>query len=629
MVGARTAVGRSRHRSWRARWSTSPAGPTGSRRFTWHWRPGVSSPRIAPTGLGAVGIRGLPVRHLVAAHSPGGPVLAAAVAAAGGSRRPGGRLGRNRAWSILLGTIMTIALVTNLTYISTALAGLNEWTGDLDFLAPRYPQTLESRARFARHRAAERTPVPCWSARRPCSTSITVDLQYGLQPRDHRAPGQRQERSRVPRRPPATRNLTHIYVDWKEIQRHRKPGGYGFTDFVQPERFAALGRGGRARPTVATSALMQELYHDSLGLRPRSAFTSTDHSSVDIMDDLTVVTGGAGFIGSHLVAQLVDSGQQVRVIERPGAVSTISRRTAQVFFADIRDRAALWRGPWKEHAGSIIWRRIPICGFAIAASSKRSTIKGTINVLDAALAAGARADSSHQYREYPDQGECERADRREHRDFAGRRGGPLLPVEAAGRAICVFSGEQGAAGRRRQSDDAGRARRSRAVAADAADRRFLQGSLPATMDCTLNLIDVRDVALGLSRVMERGQPGRRYLLGHCNLTLDRSAGRAGRIDRRAGSALASPVFGGIAAAWVSELIADHLTGRAPKATLTGVRLAKRIMHFDASRSLAELGLEPRSIRESLADAIVWLRVDRSLPASRRRLAAVTAESSRV
>ena len=33
-------------------------------------------------------------------------------------------------------------------------------------------------------------------------------------------------------------HLTHIYVDWFEIQRHRKPGGYGFTNFVTPERFA-------------------------------------------------------------------------------------------------------------------------------------------------------------------------------------------------------------------------------------------------------------------------------------------------------------------------------------------------------------------------------------------------------
>ena len=48
---------------------------------------------------------------------------------------------------------------------------------------------------------------------------------------------------------------------------------------------------------------------------------------------------------------------------------------------------------------------------------------------------------------------------------------------------------------------------------------FCRGALPAMMDCTLNLIDVRDVALGLALVMERGKPGRRYLLGHANLTL--------------------------------------------------------------------------------------------------------------
>ena len=37
------------------------------------------------------------------------------------------------------------------------------------------------------------------------------------------------------------------------------------------------------------------------------------------MEPLTIVTGGAGFIGSHLVARLAGRGERVRVVERPGA----------------------------------------------------------------------------------------------------------------------------------------------------------------------------------------------------------------------------------------------------------------------------------------------------------------------
>ena len=78
---------------------------------------------------------------------------------------------RNRGWSILLGTILTIALVTNLTYISTALAGLNEWTGDLVFLRRDIPDDLESRRSPGSTPSCRRTPGRSWSARRRCSTS--------------------------------------------------------------------------------------------------------------------------------------------------------------------------------------------------------------------------------------------------------------------------------------------------------------------------------------------------------------------------------------------------------------------------------------------------------------------------
>jgi dihydroflavonol-4-reductase len=118
-------------------------------------------------------------------------------------------------------------------------------------------------------------------------------------------------------------------------------------------------------------------------------------------------------------------------------------------------------------------------------------------------------------------------------------------------------------------------------------------------------------------VMERGTPGRRYLLGGANLTLDQlllilSELTGVAVPRRH---VVYPL--GLAIAYASEFWADHVTGRAPRATVTGVRLTRRLMHFDPSRSLNELGLVPRPIRQALADAVVWLRRDELTDSARR------------
>jgi dihydroflavonol-4-reductase len=70
----------------------------------------------------------------------------------------------------------------------------------------------------------------------------------------------------------------------------------------------------------------------------------------------------------------------------------------------------------------------------------------------------------------------------------------------------------------------------------------------------------------------------------------------------------------LAAACLSEIIADVWTHRAPAATLTGVKLTRRRMHFDASASLKELGFQPRPIRSSLQEAVAWYRAIGWLPA---------------
>src|SRR5262249_14590635 len=113
---------------------------------------------------------------------------------------------------------------------------------------------------------------------------------------------------------------------------------------------------------------------------------------------------------------------------------------------------------------------------------------------------------------------------------------------------------------------------------------FCRGQLPARMDCTLNLVDVRDVAEGLARVMEKGQARRRYLLAGENLTLLGLFEVLSELTGRPVPRWRVPYAVGLAAAVVSEFWADHVTGRAPRASVTGVRLARRIMHFDPRRS---------------------------------------------
>ena len=57
------------------------------------------------------------------------------------------------------------------------------------------------------------------------------------------------------------------------------------------------------------------------------------------MPSTTVITGGAGFIGSHLVKLLVARGERVRVVDRPGAkFDHLPLDAIDVVPADIRDR---------------------------------------------------------------------------------------------------------------------------------------------------------------------------------------------------------------------------------------------------------------------------------------------------
>lgn len=317
-----------------------------------------------------------------------------------------------------------------------------------------------------------------------------------------------------------------------------------------------------------------------------------------------LVTGGAGFIGSHLVDALLRRGRRVRVLDRPGAGAHLPLERIDWRPGDIRDlecvRQAVAGCAEVYHlaANPNLWAQ-PRGLF------RQVNYQGTVNVLGAALAAGARRvlhTSTESILTRTRQDRPIREDQAvppddvlgpycrskylaERHAFAlARRGAPVLIVNPT---LPVGPGDRGRSPPTQMMLD------------------FCRGRRNEYLDAELNLIDVRDVAAGMIRAMEVGRPGRRYLLGHANLSIREVFARLAVLTGRPPPRWRVPYPVALVAACLSEIAADVWTHQPPAATLTGVQLTRRRMHFDASASLAELGLSPRPVEQSLADAVAW------------------------
>jgi dihydroflavonol-4-reductase len=135
-------------------------------------------------------------------------------------------------------------------------------------------------------------------------------------------------------------------------------------------------------------------------------------------------------------------------------------------------------------------------------------------------------------------------------------------------------------------------------------RHFLEsGRFQLYLDFTLNLVDVRDVAVGLILAMEKGRIGHRYLLGGDSVPLRQVLALMATATRR--RRLVIPVPGRLAelAAWMIELKADYVTRREPPATVEGVRIARRATALSIEKARRELGYAPRPVQPILQETI--------------------------
>lgn len=318
-----------------------------------------------------------------------------------------------------------------------------------------------------------------------------------------------------------------------------------------------------------------------------------------------LVTGGAGLIGSHLVRLLAERGAAVRVLDRPGVNPTnLAGLPVDLRAGDVRDPAAVSRALegcdtvfhlagdpnlWAPDEGMFYGVNTQGTRTVLDAAAKegvaRTVYTSTESILSLARATGSVTEDTE-----PCLGDMVGAYTRSKflaEQEAIRRARDGQPVVIVNPTLPVGPGDVNLTPPGRLILD------------------FLNGHVRGYIPCTLNFIDVRDVAIGHILAAERGRPGERYILGHENLSVAAFLALLAELTGLRAPRLRLPYWGGWVVALGMEGIAKLITKRRPMASRVGVRLARRSRPFDPSRAVRELGLQPRPVRQALADACAW------------------------
>jgi len=320
-----------------------------------------------------------------------------------------------------------------------------------------------------------------------------------------------------------------------------------------------------------------------------------------------LVTGATGFVGAHVARALVERGARVRCLARSAARRDLLEGLAvDVAEGDLTDEASLRRAmagiDTVFHCAADYRLYVPD-----PASMYATNVDGTRNVLAAAATAGVGrvvytstvgairpgprgrpSDETTPTRLTDMIGHYKKSKylaERVAEDWAGR--GSWVVIVSPSTPVGEGDLKPTATGQ---------------MIVD-----FLGGRIGAFVDTGLNLIDVRDVAVGHVLAAERGRPGERYVLGNENLTLEELLGRLAAIAGVPAPRLRLPHWVPLAFSAL-DTWGSRLVGRRPRVALDAVRMSRHRMFFASAKAVRELGLPQSPVDDALRRAVDWFRL---------------------
>jgi dihydroflavonol-4-reductase len=314
-----------------------------------------------------------------------------------------------------------------------------------------------------------------------------------------------------------------------------------------------------------------------------------------------LVTGGGGFIGQHLVTTLLAHGRRVRVLDlRPPRWSATSVQyvrgsilDSKLLEATLDDVEEVYHlaglpGMWAHHKNDFHLINAQGTAIVIAAARKRGVSRflhcSTESILfrPSCTASALAEDVSVTPDQMP--GAYTRSKMLgEQRALQAAASG--FPVVIANPTMPIGP------------------HNGNLTPPTLMLQYFLKRRVQIYLDFIMNLVDVRDVAMGLLLAMERGQPGQRYILGGENISLKKLLAIVGVISGRRAVRIPIPAIMAQTTAAILEFIADHVTHTLPAGTVEGVRIASRSQALSIEKARRELGYAPRPIGGALEEAV--------------------------
>ncbi len=320
-----------------------------------------------------------------------------------------------------------------------------------------------------------------------------------------------------------------------------------------------------------------------------------------------LVTGGTGFIGFHVARFLTEKGIQVRALVRGQSDATaLKALDIEPVTGDIRDFESVCRALagcrqlYHLAADYRLWVPDPATMYSV-------NVEGTRNCMEAALKLGTEKviyTSSVGVLAASSNGKVSNEESRATIDeMVGHYKRSKFMAE---NEVHSFIGKGVPAVIVYPSTPIGpQDRKPTPTGKTIVD--FLNGRIPAFLDTGLNFVDVGDVAAGHWLASERGVTGHSYILGNRNITLREFFESLARITESRPPRIRLPYLPVLFAACIDETISTLLTHRHPRIPLSGVRMARKYMYFDASRAVKELQMPQSPVEKAMEQAIEWFK----------------------